>query len=323
MLHSAQIPQDNTFLQMNTMKTAQSALQQFANTINHLLPHAGQVEITPGVTATRRHHTTALTPTIYTPALCLIAQGCKVFYVNKKSLMYDESHVMLFSINMPIVAQIVRATTTTPFLGMRINLQPSLIAEVVQKCFPNGFASLPPPHGAMVHNTSTDIIEAAQRLLALTPQSPSDQHIAPLVLQELLIRLLYSPIGQHLAHIGNQHSDIHRVSMAIDWIHQHFHEPLHIPTLAAITHLSSSAFHAHFKAITGMTPLHYQKSLRLQEAQRLIRTTPLDISEIGFRVGYHSASQFSREYRRMFGVPPSQHKTATLAHHHGAPAHPA
>jgi AraC-like DNA-binding protein len=290
----------------NTMQP--EAHQLLVDALTHLLPEAGQIEIMPGVIASRRHHPTALTPTIYTPALCLLAQGSKIFYVNQKSYMYDETHVMLFSINMPIVAQIVRATATEPLLGLRINLQPAMIATVVQKCFPTGIVSQTPTHGIMVHPTTNDIIDAARRLITLERTSASDTHIWPLIMEELLIRLLYSPIGHHLAHIGNPDTGMRHMTTAIDWIRQHFHEPLHIRELADRTHLSASAFHVHFKALTGMTPLHYQKSLRLHEARRLLHTTTLDVGEIGRHVGYQSASQFSREYRRLFGVAPSQSK---------------
>jgi AraC-like DNA-binding protein len=148
------------------------------------------------------------------------------------------------------------------------------------------------------------LLDAIERLVALL-ESPQDvRPLAPLILPEIAYRLLTGPQGSRLRQIASSGAPAHRISKAILWLKDHFTEPLSIERLARQVGLSSSSFHQHFKGITAMSPLQYQKRLRLQEARRLLLGESIDAAEAAFRVGYESPSQFSREYRRMFGAPP-------------------
>lgn len=151
----------------------------------------------------------------------------------------------------------------------------------------------------------TGVIEASTRLVECLAQPSDVELLAPLIMDEILIRVLRSPVGVHVAKMGLADSDVHRVGRAISWFRQNFAQPMKVDELAAMVHMSASSFHEHFKAVTSMSPLHYQKVLRLQEARRLMLSTMMDAKTAGQRVGYLSASQFSRDYSRLFGNPPS------------------
>lgn len=271
-----------------------------------MTPRLGRNELAPGIIAVRDINPTAVVPTVYTPALCLIAQGEKHIYLDEETYTYDETRLLLFAVDLPIMAQVTRATLAQPYLGLRINLDPSKIAALVPKIFPHGIPNQSAMRGLYVTDTHDAIMQSATRLVELFAH-PDDVHlIAPLIIEELLIRLLRSPIGSRVAQIGLRESHIQRISHAIEWIRTHYDQPMQIDDLAAMVHMSNSAFHHHFKIITAMTPLQYQKTLRLQHARQLMITANLDATHAAVQVGYASPSQFSREYRRLFGESPSR-----------------
>lgn len=172
------------------------------------------------------------------------------------------------------------------------------------------YAQGPPPvkesRGLYVCQNDPNIVNAAARLLELMGQPGEAELLGPLVLEEILIRLLRSPVGGRVAQIGLADSSMHRIAKAISWLRVNFTQPMKVEELAELAHMSVSSFHQHFKAVTSMSPLQYQKVLRLQEARRLMLTTMLDASTASWRVGYQSASQFSREYSRFFGNAPTK-----------------
>lgn len=271
-----------------------------------MTPHPGRTELTPGIIAVRDLHTTSVVPTVYTPALCLIAQGEKRIYLEDETYTYDETRILLFAIDLPIMAQVTRATPDAPYLGLRINLDPTRIAALVPRIFPTGVTPHPNTRGVAVADTDDAITETATRLVSLFATPDTAALIAPLILEELMIRLLLSPIGSRVAQIGLQESHIGRISRAIDWIRTHYAQSMLVEDLAAMVHMSTSAFHQHFKSITAMTPLQYQKVLRLQHARQLMLSANLDATQAAIHVGYASPSQFSREYRRLFGEAPTR-----------------
>ena len=283
-----------------------SARQHLAHALHTMTPRLGRNVLAPGIIAVRDIHQTAVIPTVYTPALCLIAQGEKQIYLEDETYTYDETRLLLFAVDLPIMAQVTRATLEQPYLGLRINLDPSKIAALVPKIFPQGIPDPSAMRGVYVTDTHDAIVQSATRLVELFAHPDDAPLIAPLIIEELLIRLLRSPIGSRVAQIGLRESHIQRISRAIDWIRMHYDKPMQIDDLAAMVHMSNSAFHHHFKIITAMTPLQYQKMLRLQHARQLMISADCDATHAAVQVGYASPSQFSREYRRLFGESPSR-----------------
>jgi AraC-like DNA-binding protein len=191
-------------------------------------------------------------------------------------------------------------------LSFKLDLDPRKIAELVLKVFPRG---LPPvQERSAVYITSIDlsIVNAATRLMECLAQPGDIELLAPLVVDEILIRLLRGPIGLRVAQMGFAESSVHRVEKAISWLRANFSQPMKVEELAELVHMSVSSFHEHFKSVTSMSPLHFQKVLRLQEARRLMLSAMMDAGSAGQRVGYLSASQFSREYSRFFGSAPTK-----------------
>jgi len=255
-----------------------SARHQLAHTLHTMTPHLGRNELALGIIAVRDLHPTSVIPMMYTPALCLIAQGEKRMYLENETYVYDETHILLFAINLPIMAQVTRATPTAPYLGLRITLDAAVIATLVPKVFPNGVPPQSNTRGISVADSDEAMIETSTRLVALFATPNTAPLIAPLIIEELLIRLLLSPIGSHVAQISMSESHLHRVGRAIDWIRMHYAEPMHVDDLAAMVHMSTSSFHQHFKTFTAMTPVQYQKVLRLQHARQLLIRANIDVT---------------------------------------------
>jgi AraC-like DNA-binding protein len=286
--------------------------QVLARLIQAHCPHDGRFDLRaiPGAHVARyskvNKELTHVTPR---PAFCVVAQGAKTVMLGSEILEYDRTKLFVISVDVPVTAQVKRASPAEPYLCLVLDLDAERIAELLLKVFPNGIPPVTPQanRGLYVGDTNIDIVKAAVRLIELTA-SPADETalLAPLVMDEILIRLLRSTVGPRVAQIGLADSNLHRVAKAIAWLRGHYTQPVRIEELAEVAHMSLSSFHQHFKAVTTMSPLHYQKVLRLQEARRLMLSTLLDAGEAARRVGYLSPSQFSREYTRHFGAPPTR-----------------
>lgn len=240
------------------------------------------------------------------PSLCIVAQGAKTVIVGDQVFEYDASRMIVFSVALPVAAQITQASHSAPYLALKLDLDPHKIAELVLKVFSHG---LPPSQErSAVYMTPADasIVNAAARLMECLAHPGDNELLAPLVLDEILIRLLRSPIGVRVAQMGFAESSVHRVAKAISWLRANFSQPMKVEELAGLVHMSVSSFHEHFKSVTSMSPLHYQKVLRLQEARRLMLSTMMDAGTASQHVGYLSPSQFSREYSRFFGSAPTR-----------------
>ena len=240
------------------------------------------------------------------PSLCIVAQGAKTVIVGDEVYEYDASRMIVFSVALPVAAQITRASHAEPYLALKLDLDPHKIAGLVLKVYPHG---LPPSQErSAVYITPADqnVVSASTRLMECLAQPGDAELVAPLVIDEILIRLLRSPIGVRVAQMGFAESSVHRVARAISWLRGNFSQPMKVDELAELVHMSVSSFHEHFKSVTSMSPLHYQKVLRLQEARRLMLSTMMDAGTASQRVGYLSASQFSREYSRFFGCAPTR-----------------
>lgn len=240
------------------------------------------------------------------PALCLVAQGAKRVLLGQELYEYDASRVLVYSVDVPVSAQVTQASLEAPYLGVRIDLDPARIADLTAKVYPLGLPRRGEGRAICVDQLDAPVINAVVRLLELASRPDEAELLAPLVLDEILIRLLRSPLGPRVALIGQEESQLHRVSKAVAWVRANFDQPLDVERLATLVHMSPSSFHQHFKAVTSLSPLQYQKAIRLQEARRLMLLTRLDAGTAGRRVGYQSPSQFTREYGRYFGNAPTK-----------------
>jgi len=240
------------------------------------------------------------------PSLCIVAQGAKTVIVGQDVYEYDASRMIVFSVALPVAAQITQASHSEPYLGLKLDLDPHKIAELVLKVFPHGLPPAQERKAVYVTPADASAVNAATRLMECLAQAGDTELLAPLVIDEILIRLLRSPIGVRIAQMGFAESSVHRVAKAISWLRENFSQPMKVEDLAGLVHMSVSSFHEHFKSVTSMSPLHYQKVLRLQEARRLMLSTMTDAGTASQRVGYLSPSQFSREYSRFFGSAPSK-----------------
>jgi AraC-like DNA-binding protein len=273
----------------------------------------------PGVHVTRtsRVHK-ELVHGVLRPSLCVVGQGAKRVMLGQEIYEYDASRMLVYSVDVPVAAQVTQARATEPFLGLRVDLDPGRIAELVPKVYPQGLPRGQDGRAICVDRVDERVLNAMVRLMELAGQPGEADLLAPLVLDEILIRLLRSPLGPRVALIGQEESRIQRVAQAVTWVRTHFDQPLDVERLATLVHMSPSSFHQHFKVVTSMSPLQYQKALRLQEARRLMLMTQLDAGTAGRRVGYQSPSQFSREYGRYFGSAPTR-DIARLREQAGSP----
>jgi len=243
---------------------------------------------------------------VYQPALCVIAQGSKQVLLGPEALVYDHSQALIFAHHLPVTGHVLGPTPQTPHLAVRLDLDVQELAELALAM------KLGPPVGQAcargVYTTplTPELLHPLIRLVQLIDQPQDIATLAPLANREILYRLLNGPGGARLAQLAMPGSQSQRVAVVISMLQQRFRETLRIEQLARSVHWSSSALHHHFKAVTAMTPLQFQKQLRLQEARRILLSENLDASTAGHRVGYDSPSQFNREYSRFFGAPPAR-----------------
>ncbi len=256
----------------------------------------------PHVSLIRADQPSTPTPAVYEASLCLIAQGSKRVSIGDHSVVYDAAHYLLVSVDLPLVGHVIDASLDRPYLCCKIDLDPAILADLIVTEGGGSHRTDLPVLG--VHPIDADLIDAACRLVGLLDRPETIRTLAPLIEREILYRLLNGPHGPMLRHVATAGSHLNQISRAIAAIRRRFDTPIRINEVAAEAGMSTSSLHAHFKAITRLTPLEYQKQLRLQEARRLMLAGGATASAAGFAVGYESQSQFSREYRRLFGAPP-------------------
>jgi AraC-like DNA-binding protein len=276
---------------------------RLARLIAAYAPHDGSFELRiPGLYASRSSRINKeCAHALRLPSLCIIAQGAKTVIVGRGVYEYDASRMIVFSVALPIAAQITQASHSEPYLALKLDLDPRKIAELVLKVYPHGMPPVQERSAVYITPADVNIVNAATRLMECLAQPGDPELLAPLVIDEILIRLLRGPLGVRVAQMGFRESSVQRVAKAISWLRANFSQPMKVEELAGLVHMSVSSFHEHFKSVTSMSPLHYQKVLRLQEARRLMLSTMTDAGTASQRVGYLSASQFSREYSRFFG----------------------
>lgn len=238
------------------------------------------------------------------PSLCIVAQGAKEVFFAGEVYQYDPAHSLLVSVDLPMSVRVLEATPAKPCLAARLSLDLKLVGDLLTDC--QDAPSPSHPRGFDVSPVEPQLLDAVGRLVGLLDSPQDIPALAPLVLREVTYRVLTGPQGARLRQLAAMGAPAQRIAHAIRSVREQFANPLKVESLARQARMSVSGFHQHFKAVTGHSPLQYQKSLRLQEARRLMRGDGFNAAEAAFKVGYESASQFSREYRRMFGAPPQQ-----------------
>jgi AraC-like DNA-binding protein len=260
----------------------------------------------PGVSLLCSRTTTEPLGDMLEPTLAVVAQGVKDTTLNGRTFSYGPGQFLIASVDLPVIGHIVQATAGEPFLAFVLELRPDRIAALLLETAPAAGSLAATPTGIAVSDASPALLDAVARLLALLDAPEDAAALAAGVEREILWRLLTGPQGATVRQIGLADSQLTHLARAIRWIRGHYDETLRVEDLAALATMSVTSFHRHFRAVTSMTPIQFQKQIRLHEARARLLAEPGDVAGAGFAVGYDSPSQFSREYRRMFGVPPSR-----------------
>ena len=248
--------------------------------------------------------------------MALIAQGAKRLAIGDRVFDYRPGQYLVASVDLPITGHYTHASADEPALGFGLILRPSVIASLLLETAagPEPARAAPAPAGIGVAEASPEILDAVIRMVRLL-DSPGDRDIlAPMIEREILWRLITGPLGQSVRQIGLADSSLTYVSRAVRWISEHYDKPFRVEDLARSCGMSTSAFHRNFHAVTALSPIQFQKQIRLQKSRLLLLNGADDVATVGYRVGYDSASQFSREYRRQFGLPPGRDAARLRAH---------
>jgi AraC-like DNA-binding protein len=264
----------------------------------------GTIEPFKSIRLHRSSSPTESIPNISDPALGVIAQGSKELYLGEERYRYDPYHYCLGTVELPVVSQIVEASKERPYLSLRLELDPVLVGSVMVEAghpSPQNHAGV---RGINVSSLDANLLDAVVRLVRLLDTPAEAPFLAPLITREIVYRLLRGEQSDRLRHIAVLGGYTSPIARAIKRLRKNFDQPFRIDDLAQDLGMSVSGFHHHFKDITAMSPLQFQKRLRLQEARRLMLGEQLDAASAGYRVGYDDASHFNREYKRLFGVPP-------------------
>lgn len=290
---------------MDTEAPAQD-LARLAGLIRAHAPYDGHFKLRlPGLEVVRASRASQeVVHGVAQPGICIVAQGAKKVFLGSEVFDYDASRLLVYSVDVPISGQITRASAEEPFLCLKVDLDAERVADLALRVYPAGLPQSSRNLAVCVTQADPALIAASARLVDLMARPDDAEWIAPLVVEEILIRLLRSPIGARVAQIGQEGSRVQRVAKAVSWVRANYDRPLDVERLAAMVHMSVSTFHQHFKSVTSMSPLQYQKVLRLHEARRLMLSRMMDAGAACRQVGYLSASQFSREYGRFFGNAP-------------------
>ncbi|MDR0208431.1 MAG: AraC family transcriptional regulator [Pseudomonas putida] len=285
--------------------TLEAQRQELADLIRrHVGEPSGTVSAIDDLYLVSYRETQRSMPALAQPALCILAQGSKTLFLGDERYAYDPLHYMVVSVTLPISGALLEASPENPSLGLRMDIDPAQISQLIAESGPMMVPNLPSGRGLYVERSDPQLLDALLRLLRLLDSPRDIPVLAPLIRREILYRLLRGPQGHRLYEIALANSQTHRVCQAITWLNRHYQQPLRIEDLAREVNLSTSTLHHRFKAVTSMSPLQYQKQLRLQEARRLMLNDGLEAAVAGYRVGYESPSQFSREYSRLYGAPP-------------------
>jgi AraC-like DNA-binding protein len=260
----------------------------------------------PALMLYRRSSATNPMPCIYGLGLGLTVQGGKRVTVGDEIFNYEAGQSLITTVDLPVVSYVTRASSIEPYLGVRLELDARVIAQLVAEMEFAAQLQISTTRAMSVMTLDEGLKNAIARLIRLLAEPQLIPHLAPLIQQEIAIRLLNGEHGPNLRRLVAIGSPSHQIAKVVTWLKQHYTEDVPMDDLAAKAHMSPSTFRQHFRTVAGMSPLQYLKNLRLQDARQLMLNENLDAGSAAVRVGYESASQFSREYSRLFGEPPNR-----------------
>ena len=286
-------------------KAAVEARQELANKIACLMgSEENRITNIPGLSLHRRTSPTPPCRTTYHPGIIVVAQGTKQVNLGQNSFIYDESHYLLTAVDLPIVSWVAKATVKVPCLVLSLKLDISLVRELLNRNEIHVGEALPNSPGMSIGKTTPEFLNACCRLLDLLDCPNDIPFLSSLIQREIIYRILQGPEGTRLRAVATLGDQSHRTAKAIAWIAANYTKSLRVEELAQLSSMGVSTLHHHFRMLTSMSPLQYQKQLRLQSARNLMLNNGLDAASAAFEVGYESATQFSREYSRFFGTSP-------------------
>jgi AraC-like DNA-binding protein len=285
---------------------AQSNREEIVERIAEALPADGILDVFSGLRLARAAQPTEPVRAVYQPAFCYVAQGGKQALLGEEVFRYDPGHYLLYTVDLPLTVQVKEASKERPYLGFRLSLDSSIVASVMLE------SGVEPKKGDAVIKAMTvgpmdaDLLDASVRLVRLLDAPDASKVLVPLIIREIVFRLLAGGQSARFSHLLAAGADTRRISQAIGYLREHFAQPLKMEDIAHEFGMSVSGFHHHFKSVTAMSPLQFQKQLRLQEARRLMLDEDLDAAGAGYRVGYEDPAYFSRDYKKLFGAPPQR-----------------
>jgi len=280
-----------------------SSLAQLCSLVNRAEPRLTETGI-PRLAMVKGEIPAHKLSAVYEPMINLVVQGSKILTIGEQVLQYNPSNYFVMSVDLPATGKVVAAGPKKPYMAIALTISAAVVTEIMVNN-----PALPIPHNARgfsVCAMNDRLLDAWCRLLQLMDTPQDIPTLAPLYERELLYLVLQGPQGWLLQEIASAGSALTRIHKSIQWIRQHYQKTLPVEQLADVAGMSSSAFHRHFKNITSLSPLQYQKQMRLLESRRLLFENQQGAADIAYQVGYESASQFSREYARFFGLPPTQ-----------------
>ena len=280
-------------------------LEQLKTQLSSHMPADGVKEcIIPELYLYRTEVTTDVTPVVYDPSLCIMLQGEKEVYLNNDKLVYDPLSYLLVPVTVPVSGKVTKASVNKPYLALKMTIDLKKLADLVIDLGGRVERSKDQVKAMSVGRVDEALLSAVSRMVQLLDKPSDIPVLYPLLKREILYRLLLGDLGSQLRDFMLLDSQGHRISKVIEILRKKFNEPLRIKDLADEVHLSESALFQAFKAVTAMSPLQYQKKLRLNEARRIMLQEGIEAATASYKVGYESPSQFSREYSRLFGAPP-------------------
>ncbi len=291
-----------------------SPYEEIASIATRFVKSDGEVNTAvANLVLSRRSVPTAPLYVDYRPCIGLVLQGTKSVKLGDETMHYGVGDYVLTSIELPVTAQVTKASPEVPHLCFVLAIDTDRLSSLMQRIeMPKPDADSDCGRGIVTNIAPPELLDAATRLLRLLDRPEDIPAMAPLIEQEILYRVLAGPAGPRLLQLATAESRSNRVARAIGWLRANFHRTLRIEALADLAGMSASSFHHHFKSVTAMTPVQFQKKLRLHEARRLMLVEGMDAGSAGHEVGYQSPSQFSRDYSRFYGLPPLRDVSALL-----------
>ncbi len=283
---------------------AQANRDELVELIARAIREDGTVEPLKGLHFSRASSPREPLHSVYDPVFCVIAQGSKEIFLSNERYVYDACRYLLVTAELPLAGHVLEASRGRPYLGLRLDLDPTLVGSVMVEAGDVSPQNQADVRAINVSSLDAGLLDAVVRLVRLLDTPAEAPFLAPLITREIVYRLWKGEQGDRLRYVTALSGYTPHIAKAIERLHQDFDQPLRIDNIARELGMSVSGFHHHFKAVTAMSPLQFQKRLRLQEARRLMLGEGLDAASAAYRVGYHDAAYFNREYKSLFGLPP-------------------